>query len=1141
MTKRMLIDATHAEETRVVVLDGNRLEDFDVETATKRHLKGNIYLAKVVRVEPSLQAAFVEYGGNRHGFLAFSEIHPDYYQIPVADRQRLIEMAAEEARLEEEEEDLEIALQSAPGAEQPAEQAHDAPFWDNEPVAETAAEPTPAWALAGSPPMFAAPEQAGAWARADLPAMFAAPEPAASWAVADVPKLVAPPADAWALAATPPMLATAEDAVPARMAEPEARDESQPDRDDSDSDDSDNDDSTADSPPPDSIGGDQDSPDEQRERRMPPRFMRNYKIQEVIRRRQILLVQVVKEERGTKGAALTTYLSLAGRFGVLMPNSPRGGGISRKITSAADRRRLKEITTELDLPRGMGLIIRTAGAARPKPEIKRDCEYLLRLWDDIREHTMKSVAPALIYEEASLIKRVIRDVYSRDIDEIVVDGEDGWRAAHDFMRMLMPSHAKKVQLWRDGTGGVAQQPLFARHQVEAQLDAMLMPTVQLRSGGYLVINQAEALVAIDVNSGRSTRERNIEETALRTNLEAADEVARQLRLRDLAGLIVIDFIDMESKRHNAMVERRLKDALKDDRARIQIGHISHFGLLEMSRQRLRPSLAETSFVACPHCAGTGLVRGTESSAVHILRGIEDEGSKRRAAEIIVHVATPAALYLLNHKRDRLRDIEMRYAMRVIIAADDTQLASQFRIDRVRAQTLSDLPPAITQEMAPPTSFSRSSFAETEDVEPDFVEDEDIVEDVSDFVDEPSPRESATTEPVGEQTEAALTAAKGEAEEAERRRKRRRRRRGRREDTPGSAAEDENGDQNGESADGAAPFGEADDAVVAESGVTGPDTTPVPADADTFYADGSVVVPAESGAAEAVVAEPGATEETAETEEEARNRRRGRRGGRRRRREPDGEISPLGLPGAEQPDLLPVYTGPTPANPFGNQAFDIFDVIDQVERAAESGRPIPISTLLPEPLASEPVAHPVADSLVELEAPSSVTGLAPEAESVPEVVAASHPTPESLVELEAPSAIPEAVAASAEPETAEAVGGETSGGVTSGGVIEAVELAEVPATVAVIEEPSAPAVVETAAPVEPVAVAPEVVEPVVAAEAPVAEVPAAAPEVAVVAPPEASPEPAPVAANDTAPVIKPIVIGSEDAPPVGKKRGWWRRG
>ncbi len=1195
----MLIDATHAEETRVVVLDGNRLEDFDVETATKRHLKGNIYLAKVVRVEPSLQAAFVEYGGNRHGFLAFSEIHPDYYQIPVADRQRLIEMAAEEARLEEEEEDLEIALQSTASAAQPPALVQDTPFWDTEPVGEPPPEPTPAWAQAGLPALLAPPPPPSAWALAETPALAATAEAEPDFAPGRgfVPETAGEPAPgsaseesgpaesapAWALAARPALLAPARTAdlapalaaAPPRLAAVETQYRTESDDEAADQGDYGDDDGSADgmsdSPPPDSLGGDQDSPDEQRERRMPPRFMRNYKIQEVIRRRQILLVQVVKEERGTKGAALTTYLSLAGRFGVLMPNSPRGGGISRKITSAADRRRLKEITTELDLPRGMGLIIRTAGAARPKPEIKRDCEYLLRLWDDIREHTMKSVAPALIYEEASLIKRVIRDVYSRDIDEIVVDGEEGWRAAHDFMRMLMPSHAKKVQLWRDSAPGGGQQPLFARHQVEAQLDAMLMPTVQLRSGGYLVINQAEALVAIDVNSGRSTRERNIEETALRTNLEAADEVARQLRLRDLAGLIVIDFIDMESKRHNAMVERRLKEALKDDRARIQVGHISHFGLLEMSRQRLRPSLSETSFVACPHCAGTGLVRGTESSAVHILRGIEDEGSKRRAAEIIVHVATPAALYLLNHKRDRLREIEQRYAMRVIIAADDTQLASQFRIERLRAQTLSDLPPAITQDLPPPTAFS-ASFVEAEEAEPDYVEDEDIVEDVPDARDEPAPREPATAEPAGEQTEEPRTA-KGEAEEAERRRKRRRRRRGRREDMP-SGTEDYNGD----AGEAVAASDDADDALQpaagsvtdAETIVTAADAGPAEAIPTGAIPTGAILTEAiltepsatEAGAPEAAgtesgAAEPGAIEETAETEEEARNRRRGRRGGRRRRREPDGEISPLGLPGAEQPDLLPVYTGPTPANPFGSQAFDIFDVIDQVERAAESGRPIPASTLVPEPVAASPVAagpvaagpvaaepigtepgalvaHPVADSLVELEAPSSVVGLAPETESVPEVVPTSHPTSDSLVELEAPSAIPEAVSA---------------------GSVTKATAAAVESPAVTVAEPMAPAVVEGVAPAQPppiaagpVAASPAVAEPEVApvaasvtsaTEAPARDVMVTeAAGVSAVATPA---EPAPVAANDTAPLIKPIVIGSEDAPPVEKKRGWWRRG
>ena len=524
-------------------------------------------------------------------------------------------------------------------------------------------------------------------------------------------------------------------------------------------------------PPPETVGGEGDGAEESRERRIPSRFLRNYKIQEVIKRRQILLVQVVKEERGTKGAALTTYLSLAGRFSVLMPNSPRGGGISRKITSASDRRRLKEIMAELEIPKGMGLIVRTAGANRPKPEIRRDCEYLLRLWDDIRDHTLKSVAPALIYEEASLIKRSIRDVYSRDIEEIQVDGEEGWRAAHEFMRMLMPSHAKKVQLWKNGG-----MPLFAKNQVEAQLDSMLLPTVQLRSGGYLVINQTEALVAIDVNSGRSTRERGIEETALRTNTEAADEVARQLRLRDLAGLIVIDFIDMEAKKHNGMVERRLKEALKNDRARIQVGHISHFGLMEMSRQRLRPSLAETSFIACPHCGGMGHVRSTESAAIHVLRGIEEEGAKRRAAEIVVYAAPPVALYILNHKRERLGEIEQRYGMRVLCLGDDGQMTSQFRIERLRAQVAVEAPVTVTQDIAlPPAEIEAEEEAAA-------VEDE---EDEAEAV--------AEADSAADAEEDAAGAVAGEtAEEAERRRHKRRRRRrgGRREETPPAPAAEE---------------------------------------------------------------------------------------------------------------------------------------------------------------------------------------------------------------------------------------------------------------------------------------------------------------------------------------------------------------
>ncbi|MCA3329239.1 MAG: ribonuclease E/G, partial [Roseomonas sp.] len=580
MTKRMLIDASHPEETRVVVMDGNRLDEFDLETAQRRALKGNIYLAKVVRVEPSLQAAFVEYGGNRHGFLAFGEIHPDYYQIPVADRQRLLEMQEAEARAEDE-------------ADLPPESAMDRAAWNG--------ESNEAWQPAEDAAGEAAPAVEAVAEDARAPEAPEAPQPLAI--------------ESESLSAAPE--APSDEAAEADL----GRVEELP--------------AEEDQAPPETIGGEgpAETEEERRERRIPPRFMRHYKIQEVIRRRQIILVQVVKEERGGKGAALTTYMSLAGRFSVLMPNSPRGGGVSRKITSAADRKRLREVMDELQLPQGMSLIVRTAGAQRPKPEIQRDCEYLLRLWDNIRERTLASTAPALIYEEADLIKRSIRDVYGRDIDEVMVEGDGAFQQAREFMRMLMPSHANKVRLHRDAT------PLFARHHVDQQLDAMHSPVVQLRSGGYVVINQTEALVAIDVNSGRATRDRHIEDTALRTNMEAAEEIARQLRLRDLAGLIVIDFIDMESNKHNAMVERRLKESLRHDRARIQVGRISHFGLLEMSRQRLRPSIAEQTFITCPHCMGRGTIRGVESSALQVLRAIEEEGAKRRAAEINVHVAT----------------------------------------------------------------------------------------------------------------------------------------------------------------------------------------------------------------------------------------------------------------------------------------------------------------------------------------------------------------------------------------------------------------------------------------------------------------------------------------------------------------------
>src|SRR3984957_13211335 len=638
MTKKMLIDASHAEETRVVVLDGNRLEDFDVETANRKQIKGNIYLAKVIRVEPSLQAAFVEYGGNRHGFLAFGEIHPDYYQIPVADRKRLLEMQAEDDEAEEARAEAEVTAEP-PQAAQPL---------DIKPIEILAAPPPEGETEEAMPPAAPVAEEANLEAQS-VPDAESAPAEAASGETAQ-----------------------AEGEGASETIEAGAEVEA--------------------GPPPESLGGDGDDAAEARERRQRQRFLRNYKIQEVIHRRQIMLVQVVKEERGNKGAALTSYLSLAGRYSVLMPNSPSGGGVSRKITSVADRRRLKEAMAELDVPQGMGLIVRTAGANRPKPEIVRDCEYLLRLWDDIRERTMEAVAPSLIYEEANLIKRTIRDVYTRDVDELLVDGEEGFQAALEFMRMLMPSHAKKVRLWREG------QPLFSKHQVEAQLDAMLSPIVQLRSGGYVVINQTEALVAIDVNSGRATRERNIEDTALRTNLEAAEEIAKQLRMRDLAGLIVIDFIDMEVRKNNAAVERKMKEALKNDRARIQIGAISHFGLMEISRQRLRPSLTEASLVVCPHCAGMGHVRSPESAALHILRAIEDEGAKFRAAEIAVVLPPEIAFYLFNHKRERLTAIETRYAMRVIFTPDAAMTGTNFRIEKIRAQTA--LPPA-----PPPASYA----------------------------------------------------------------------------------------------------------------------------------------------------------------------------------------------------------------------------------------------------------------------------------------------------------------------------------------------------------------------------------------------------------------------------------------------------
>lgn len=730
MGKKMLIDATHPEETRVVVVNGNRVEEFDFESENRKQLRGNIYLAKVTRVEPSLQAAFIEYGGNRHGFLAFSEIHPDYYQIPVADREALLKQQADEARREEEEDE--------------------------------AAEAKPDTAENGTSENNSAENGAG-----------------------------------------------------------------------ENGDDTDDENETADDMPDrgetevvhsdetvESVGA-EDAMEETASRKQRTNY-RSYKIQEVIKRRQILLVQVVKEERGNKGAALTTYLSLAGRYCVLMPNTARGGGISRKITVAADRKKLKAIAESFDVPEGMGLIIRTAGAKRTKAEIKRDYEYLLRMWESVRELTLKSTAPTLVYEEGSLIKRSIRDLYDKDIDTIQIEGDEGYKEAKNFMRMLMPSHAKNVQPYKE------KQHLFQKYQIEQQLDSMLNPVVTLKSGGYIVINPTEALVSIDVNSGRSTKERNIEQTALKTNLEAAEEIARQMRLRDLAGLIVIDFIDMDENRNNRAVERKLKDCLKHDRARIQVGRISHFGLLEMSRQRMRSGVLEGSTIICPHCSGTGLVRSVESMVLHVLRSVEAEAVKGRASAFTVKVPADVALYILNQKRANILDIEERYGTSVYVEADASLTGSDHKVEPAEARALTRARPAqgaINVE---------SGYAE---------EDEPDVEETD-----------------SEESDEAEASTSSDDKEDGQRRRRKRRRRGRR-----------NGDEdtNGENGSERTASGEEQDSDSENGQAEGDDATN--ADADDQGND-------DNG------------EENGDGEPRKR-RRRGRRGGRRnRRRQEDGSIA-----------------------------------------------------------------------------------------------------------------------------------------------------------------------------------------------------------------------------------------------------------
>jgi ribonuclease E len=752
MANKMLIDASHPEETRVVVVRGNRVEEFDFEAANRKQLRGNIYLAKVTRVEPSLQAAFIEYGGNRHGFLAFSEIHPDYYQIPVADREALL---AEDLRAD-----------------------RDADFGDDD-----------------KPAKAAKPSRGRGRGKAK--------DAASSETVSE----------------------DAVEGVEGEVATVEAEDDN--------------------GEGPIEVGSDDDHVIEQvgggdaledvHDR--PRQSRRQYKIQEVIKRRQILLVQVVKEERGNKGAALTTYLSLAGRYSVLMPNTGRGGGISRKITNIADRKRLKTIAQELEVPDGMGVILRTAGAARTKPEIKRDFEYLMRAWETVRETTLQSTAPMLVYEEGSLVKRAIRDLYNKDIDEVIVAGEESYKDAKDFMRMLMPSHAKNVKPYRETT------PIFAKFGVEAQLDAMFSSQVTLKSGGYIVINQTEALVAIDVNSGRSTREHNIEDTAARTNLEAADEVARQLRLRDLAGLIVIDFIDMEENRNNRAVERRLKDALKNDRARIQVGRISPFGLMEMSRQRIRTGVLEGSTVLCPHCAGAGMVRATPSVALHVLRSVEEMLLKSATHHVTVKARSDIALYVLNQKRMHLRSLEETFLVNIMVMADDSLAGTHpFSVERGEIVMPGDVQIA---RPVNPAGFIPAEEPEIDDVEDEIEEEEEVLETERSGDEEDDGRGDRTSEARGE----------GEAGEGGRRRRRRRRRRG---------------GQNGERpADGSVPMPlDAPQPSVSGAPFTG---------THVIGEDGEIIVEHE------VTDKPNA-------EGEAGRRRRGRRGGRRngRKDRPEGE-------------------------------------------------------------------------------------------------------------------------------------------------------------------------------------------------------------------------------------------------------------
>jgi ribonuclease E len=1013
MANKMLIDATHPEETRVVVLRGNRVEEFDFESASRRQLRGNIYLAKVTRVEPSLQAAFIDYGGNRHGFLAFSEIHPDYYQIPVADRQALIAEEERAHRDAEAEADRRASMRRRPPQRQAAERRSE--MVASEPLSDELIDPdlevTEGETREVSPDIQAeAAESAESVTgerredeRADATAdggRAGAPVEALAQDEQNLPKLetmelsgheAASGRDVEHDGRLPQSGETAmhpgHDAVDETAgADLQAAEEAHEEEDGNGQGElAEGDDEEI----VESVGGD-DAMEEVPDRA--PRPRRQYKIQEVIKRRQIMLVQVVKEERGTKGAALTTYLSLAGRYSVLMPNTARGGGISRKITNVMDRRRLKEIAQELEVPEGMGIILRTAGATRTKTEIKRDFEYLLRAWETVRDLTLKSTAPTLVYEEGSLIKRAIRDLYTKDIDEVVVAGDAAYREARDFMRMLMPSHTKNVRPYHDS------QPIFAKYGIESQLDAMFSPVVQLRSGGYIVLNQTEALVAIDVNSGRATREHHIEDTALKTNLEASEEIARQLRLRDLAGLIVIDFIDMDEKRNNRAVERRLKDCLKNDRARIQVGRISHFGLLEMSRQRIRTSMLESSTDKCPHCGGTGHVRSVSSVVLQLLRMIEETLQRGATHNIVGRTRSEIALYVLNHKRAHLHDLEHRFQIAITIASDDA-ISGQlpFVIEKgEQVRTLEQARALALQPTAIPIAIDDSKEIEAPIEEIEFEEGEEEIVDAE---------AAESAEPA--------EAAEGRAEDGEGggRRRRRRRRRGRRSDAreeglpmagalEGEAAPHLSRDQLPPDA----PAAEEESIPAEEAG-----SAEIEADLGEEELEAAGVVPADHANGDG-----------------RRRRRRGRRGGRRNRR----EESDLGI--------APPENGVAPIDEEIAHAVEDFggSPVEQVrdelphepeQLAAEHADRQRGEAATPEPAPAKP-SEPVAPPKPELPRRRSTVR-----EPVPFLVGGAAPAPQ-------PSPAPELVTSAGSVEPAASPQPERA----AGGSVAEVEPAEPPA-------------------------------------------------------------------------------------------------